>query len=118
MSSISEIRVCMDIGGHAHRVGIGLSDGKLLDEFDIKHTPTGIKELFNRISCYEKQYQLPVSVAMEAYNGHARPIDQEVLARGYRLWNVNNNKLAQFKKIFPGPAKTDSIDTRKMVSIP
>lgn len=117
MTSINEIRVCMDIGGHAHRVGIGLSDGELLEEFDIQHTTSGISELFTKISRYEEKYQLPVSVAMEAYNGHARPIDQEVLARGYQLWNVNNNKLAQFKKVFPGPAKTDKIDTRKMFEL-
>jgi len=112
-----EIRVCMDIGGHAHRVGIGLSNGDLLEEFDIEHNRAGIECLFSKISTYEHEYQLPVAVAMEAYNGHARPIDQQVLAKGYRLLNVNNNKLAQFKKIFPGPAKTDSIDTRKMFEL-
>lgn len=54
---------------------------------------------------------------MEAYNGYARPIDQHVLAKGYRLYNVNNNKLAQYKKMFPGPAKTDKIDVEKMYEL-
>lgn len=54
---------------------------------------------------------------MESYNGYARPIDKLVLAKGYRLFNVNNNKLAQFKRIFAGPAKTDKIDTFKMFEL-
>jgi len=40
-----------------------------------------------------------------------------VLLHGYRLFNVNNMKLARFKEIFPGPAKSDLIDTRKMLEM-
>ena len=50
---------------------------------------------------------------MEGYNGYARPLDGMVRARGYRLYNINNLKLARFKEIFPGAAKTDPIDARK-----
>jgi transposase len=117
MHSTNEIRVCMDIGSHHHRVGIGISNGPLLEEFDILHTPTGIDGLFEKIDSYQKRYDLPVSVAMEAYNGYARPIDQRVLEKGYRLFNVNNNKLAQYKNVFPGAAKTDAIDTQKMYEL-
>jgi transposase len=107
----------MDIGSRLHRVGIGLSTGELLEEFDVHHTPTGIAEFFDKITRYEKRYQLPIAIAMEAYNGYARPIDQCVLQKGYRLLNVNNHKLAYYKKIFPGPAKSDVIDTRKMFEL-
>lgn len=117
MQIANEIRVCMDIGSQVHRVGLGLSTGELLEEFDIQHTSYGIEKFFHKISDYEKKYKLPVSIAMEAYNGYARPIDQLVLSKGYRLLNVNNNKLAQYKKIFPGAAKTDVIDTRKMFEL-
>ena len=117
MQTPHEIRECMDIGSKCHRVAIGLSDGRLLDEFDIHHTAPGIDDFFKTLKRYEKQYQLPLSIAMEAYNGHARPIDQYALAKGYRVLNVNNNKLAHFKKIFPGAAKSDSIDTQKMFEL-
>ena len=46
MSTTEEIRVCMDIGSHNHRVGIGLSQGPLLEEFDITNTTAGIDLLF------------------------------------------------------------------------
>ena len=54
-----------------------------------------------------------VSVAMEGYNGWARPLDTLVRARGYRLFSINNLKLARFKEIFPAVAETDRIDARK-----
>src|SRR5262245_26519969 len=50
---------------------------------------------------------------MEGYNGHARPLDSLVRQRGYRLYNINNLKLARFKEIFPGAAKSDRIDARR-----
>jgi transposase len=37
--------------------------------------------------------------------------------RGWRLYNVNNLKLARFKEIFPAPAKTDAIDARRMLEL-
>ena len=54
-------------------------------------------------------------VAMEGFNGHARPLDSRIQVHGYRLLNVNNLKLARFKEILPGPAKSDPIDARKIL---
>ncbi len=108
-----EVRVSVDIGCHHHRVAIGLSSGELLEEFDIAHTPEGFRHFFARISVHETHHACPVSVAMEGFNGYARPLDRLVRARNYRLYNINNLKLARFKEIFPGAAKTDAIDARK-----
>ncbi|MEX0803167.1 MAG: hypothetical protein WD688_07615, partial [Candidatus Binatia bacterium] len=36
-----------------------------------------------------------------------------VRRRGYRLYNINNLKLARFKEIFPGAANSVRIDARK-----
>ena len=54
---------------------------------------------------------------MEGYNGWARPLDRQVLSRGWRLYNVNNLKLARYKEIFPAPSKSDAIDTRRMLEL-
>ena len=59
---------------------------------------------------------MPVDVAMEGYNGWARPLDGQVQRHGYQLYNVNNLKLARFKEIFPAPAKSDSIDAHKILN--
>jgi transposase len=117
MSEAYEIRVCMDIGSQIHQVAIGLSTGEILEEFSISHTPNDIELFFKKIETHKNHYQLPVVVAMESYNGHARPIDKHVLSRGYKLLNINNHKLAQFKRVFPGACKSDVVDTRKMFEL-
>ena len=113
----NEIRACLDIGNKKHYAAIGLAQGGLLESFEMEHTTEGINAFFKTLARYEAKYQYPVALAMEAYNGYARPIDQYALAKGYRLLNVNNNKLAQFKKVFPGPAKSDKIDAHKMFEL-
>ncbi len=108
-----EIRVSVDVGCQQHSVAIGLPTGELLEEFDIEHESAGFKMFFDRVEHWEKVYQASVSVAMEGYNGYARPLDRLIRVRNYRLYNVNNLKLARFKEIFPGASKTDEIDARK-----
>ena len=112
-----ELRVAVDVGCTRHRVAVGLSEGRLLEEFDIGHDAAGLNEFFSRVERHERQWGLPVAVAMEGYNGYARPLDERVLLHGYRLFNVNNMKLARFKEIFPGPAKSDPVDARKMLEM-
>lgn len=115
--SSQEIRVCIDVGSQKHYVAVGLSTGQRLDEFSLSHTAEGINLFFERLNKLQLQYNFPIVVAMEGYNGYARPIDTYVLDKGYRLYNVNNKKLARFKEIFPGPAKSDPIDAWKIFEL-
>lgn len=108
-----DIRVSIDVGCKSHQVAVGLSTGELIAEFNISHQPEGFRTFFAKLDKLEQQYQCPVRVAMEGYNGYARPLDSMVLARGWQLYNINNLKLARFKEIFPGAAKTDAIDARR-----
>jgi transposase len=108
-----DIRVSIDVGCKSHQVAVGLSTGEVIAEFSISHQPDGFRTFFARLEQLEQQYQCPVRVAMEGYNGYARPLDSMVLARGWQLNNINNLKLARFKEIFPGAAKTDVIDARR-----
>ena len=108
-----ELRVSVDVGYRRHSVAIGLSSGEVLEEFEIEHRPEGFHEFFSRIEKHHKIKSSPVAVAMEGYNGYARPLDSLVRERGYRLYNLNNLKFARFKEIFPGAAKSDRIDARK-----
>ncbi len=112
-----QITVGVDIGSHMHRVAIGTPEKKIAEEFDLPHNKDGFERFFGRITHYEKTYQLPVVVAMEGFNGYARPLDRMIQDKGYRLLNVNNLKLRRFKEIFPSPAKTDVIDARKILEL-
>lgn len=118
MQSTNELRVAVDVGCARHRVAVGLDNGKLLEEFDIAHDGPGLADFFARIAHHEKRYSTRnVAVAMEGYGGYARPLDTRVLMRGWRLYSVNNLKLARFKEIFPAPAKTDAIDAKRMLEL-
>lgn len=112
-----ELRVSVDVGCHRHSVAVGLSTGELLEEFDVDHRPEGFADFFSRIERHQRRYPGPVAVAMEGYNGHARPLDTLVRERQWRLLNVNNLKLARFKQIFPAAAKTDRIDARRALEL-
>jgi transposase len=113
----SQLRVGIDVGCHAHRVGIADPTGSILEEFDISHSEAGFQEFFRRVEKRRAALGFPVAVAMEGYNGYARPLDRLVQEKGYRLFNVNNLKLARFKEVFPGAAKTDPIDARKILEL-
>ena len=108
-----ELRISVDVGYRRHSVAMGLSSGEVLEEFEIDHRLEGFQEFFTRIEVQRKKRNCAVAVAMEGYNGHARPLDSLVRERGYRLYNLNNLKFARFKEIFPGAAKSDRIDARK-----
>ena len=112
-----ELRVGIDVGSRCHNVAIGLSDGRLLEEFDITHTAAGFDDFFRRVETSAKRHAVPIAVAMEGYNGHIRPLDSLVSAKGWPLFNVNNLKLARFKEIFPAAARTDRIDTKKTLEL-
>lgn len=109
--------VGIDVGCRRHRVAVGMPDGALLDQFDLEHQPTAFSAFFSRIEKLAAKHGLPVSVGMEGYGGWARPLDEMVLAKGWKLLNVNNLKLARYKEIFPSPAKTDAIDARKILEL-
>jgi len=112
-----QLRVGVEVGSQCHSVAVGLADGSLLEEFEIPHTAAGFGDFFARIEGHAKRHSSPVAVAMEGYNGHVRPLDSLVKARGWRLFNVNNLKLARFKEIFPAAAKSDRIDSAKTLEL-
>jgi len=71
--------VGIDVGCKAHRVGIARPDGSILEEFDISHNDVGFQEFFRRVEAHRQRMDLPVAVAMEGFNGYARPLDRLVL---------------------------------------
>jgi len=83
-------------------VAIGLPDGQVLEEFEIAHRPEGFQEFFSRIEKHQKAQGCGVAVAMEGYNGYARPLDTLVRQRGYRLYNINNLSSHDSRRSFLG----------------
>ena len=115
--NLHTLRIGIDVGSTRHRVAVGLPDGTLIDEVDVDHHATGFSQFFHRIATLEARHPLPVTVAMEGYNGWARPLDNLIHQHGWTLYSVNNLKLARYKEIFPAPAKTDAIDARRILEL-
>ncbi len=51
-----QLRVGVDVGSQYHRVAVGLSDGSLLEEFEIPHTAAGFQDFFSRIEGHAKRH--------------------------------------------------------------
>ena len=113
----TELQIGIDVGSLNHFVAISDNSGNIIKEFEITHTQKGFDNFFKIIEKEARKIDATISIAMEGYNGWARPLDSQILKRGYKLYNVNNVKLARFKEIFPAAAKTDSIDARKIVEL-
>ncbi len=111
------LRVGIDVGSKRHRVAVGLPDGRLIDEFDVDHHQLGFGQFVARIEAHQARHQLSVMVAMEGYNGWARPRDGQIRRHRWTLHNVNNLKLARYKEISPASAKTDAIDARRILEL-
>lgn len=113
----NELQIGIDVGSLNHSIAISDGFGNIINEFEITHTQKGFDNFFKIIKDEAKQRDASIAIAMEGYNGWARPLDGLILEHGYKLYNVNNVKLARFKEIFPASAKTDSIDARKIVEL-
>ncbi len=44
-----QLRVGVDVGSQCHSVAVGLTDGSLLEEFEIPHTAAGFGDFFARV---------------------------------------------------------------------
>ena len=75
-------RVGVDVGSLCHSVAVGLPNGCLLEQFEIPHSAAGFRDFFARIESHAKNHPYAIAVAMEGYNGRARPLDSLVEARG------------------------------------
>jgi len=113
----NELQIGIDVGSLNHAVAVSDGFGNIINEFEMTHTHKGFEYFFKTIEEEASKRDATITIAMEGYNGWARPLDNLILQKGYKLYNVNNLKLARFKEIFPAASKTDAIDARKIVEL-
>ena len=111
------LHVAVDVGSRLHEVAVSDRTGRVLDAFRIDHEPEGFGAFFERVAGHRSTPAQAVRAAMESYNDWARPLDSLVLERDWALYNVNNLKLARYKEIFPAPAKSDAIDSHRILEL-
>lgn len=67
-----ELRVGIDVGGHVHAVAVGLSDGAMLEAFEVPHSDAGLEDFFGRIETHAARH----GVAMAARDGQQSGLAQ------------------------------------------
>ena len=50
------LQLRVDVGSQCHSVAVGLTDGSLLEEFEIPHTAAGFEDFFARIEGHAKRH--------------------------------------------------------------
>jgi ribulose kinase len=70
-----QIRVGIDVGCKAHRVGIADPKGSILEEFDISHTNAGFRDFFRRIDHHKQELDLSLGGDM-TYRVHRIAVDE------------------------------------------
>jgi len=73
----NELQVGIDIGSISHSIAISDGFGSLIKEFEISHTNQGFDSFFKTVDKLSAQRDATVSIAMEGYNGWARPFDAQ-----------------------------------------
>ena len=79
MQRAKTIQVAIDVGSENHWVGIGVSEGEVLEEFEVEHTQRGFENFFRRVERHRRRLKRPVEVAMEGLQrlgqtfGHSDP---------------------------------------------
>ena len=51
-----QLRVGVDVGTQSHSIAIGLTDGSLLEAFEIPDTAAGFEDFFTRIERHARRY--------------------------------------------------------------
>ena len=54
----------------------------------LREQVAGFRDFLARIEGHAKRHPYPIAVAMEAYNGHVRPLDSLVKGRGWRRFRL------------------------------
>ena len=55
----STIRVAIDVGSKSHWVGVGLSEGQVLERFSIAHNQKGFEHFFRRVELHRQRLERP-----------------------------------------------------------
>ena len=89
LTTPKELKVGIDVGGTNHAVAISDDRGNILKEFEVSHTNKGFELFFKTIEKIARNNNATLSIAMEGYNGLARPLDSLILDRGHRFGVVS-----------------------------
>lgn len=110
------LAIGIDVGSQIHRIAAMNPQGKIIDQWSIKHRYNDFRQATQRMQSLSEQYSLPLIVGMEGYNGYASPFDNYLIDQGISLKQINNLTLDRYRQLFGQPYKTDEYDAQLIAS--
>jgi len=110
------LAVGIDIGSQTHRIAVMSPRGQIIDQWFVKHRYADFKKAARRMQALSREYNLPLIVGIEGYNGYASPFDQYLMDQGITIKQINNLTLDRYRQLFGQPYKTDEYDAQLIAS--
>lgn len=107
----TEVHIGIDVSSTSHHVAFLFPDSSLRD-FEIPHNSEGFLRLLSEIKVECQDKGLTPIVGIEGKNGYAAPLDEIIVKRGIKLYNINNLSLNRFRQLYGAPFKNDKHDAR------
>ncbi len=86
------LAVGIDVGSQVHRIAVMNPQGKIIDQWSTKHRYADFKQAARRMQALSREYNLPLIVGIEGYNGH------QIAKVIYKLMSSNSLYLPSYKK--------------------
>ncbi len=110
------LAVGIDIGSQIHRIAVMNPQGKIIDQWSTKYRYADFKQAARRMQALSGEYNLPLIVGIEGYNGYASPFDEYLINQGITVKQINNLTLDRYRQLFGQPYKTDEYDAQLIAS--
>lgn len=104
----------IDVGSEYHHIFITNDEDKTLFDSKVKHIGSELHRAVGEFKRIEQRLGMPLSFAMEGMNGYSSPLDAMLVGSGFKVYNIDNFKLSQFRNVFGAESKTDRRDARML----
>jgi len=100
----------IDVGSEHHHIFITNDEDKTVFDSKVKHIGSELHRAVGEFKRIEQRLGVPLSFAMEGMNGYSSPLDAMLVGSGFKVYNIDNFKLNQFRNVFGAESKTDRRD--------
>lgn len=107
----------IDVGSEYHHIFIIDEEDKTVYDSKIRHTGSELHKAVEEFKRIQQRLGVSVSFAMEGMNGYSRPLDGMLISGGFKVYNIDNLKLSQFRNAFGAESKADRRDAQMLARL-
>lgn len=108
-----EIQVGIDVGWEKHEVEILHPDGRY-ERMSLTLDFDSFNRLLERMEELKRDEGSEIVVGIEGSNGHASPLDEYLMSRGYTVYNISSTHLDKLRSLYGAEFKDDEYDAKLM----